>query len=89
MSDEVEIFRAALMREHHHDWSMEVISEAAHICASAITARRGLTKPLPGDTPEKARERYRKGGFGSVGSPSAEKTYKRYLALFKQGVIKP
>lgn len=31
----IEKFRKALMVEHHGDWSMEVVSEAAHICARA------------------------------------------------------
>lgn len=31
----IEIFRKALMAEHHHDWDMETVSEAAHICARA------------------------------------------------------
>jgi hypothetical protein len=29
----IERYRKALMAEHAHDWTMEVISEAAHICA--------------------------------------------------------
>lgn len=31
----IEVFRKALMREHHQDWDMETVSEAAHICAKA------------------------------------------------------
>jgi hypothetical protein len=31
----VEVYRKALMREHSDDWTMEVIAEAAHICARA------------------------------------------------------
>lgn len=31
-----ERFRAALMVEHHHDWTMETVSEAAHICAHSL-----------------------------------------------------
>jgi len=33
MNKLVETFRKALMSKHSDDWSMEVISEAAHICA--------------------------------------------------------
>lgn len=32
-----ERFRAALMAEHAHDQDMETISEAAHVCARAMT----------------------------------------------------
>ena len=32
-----ERFRKALMAEHHH-WTMEVVSEAAHICARSLVA---------------------------------------------------
>lgn len=81
-SDLVEHFRKALQREHHHDWTMEVVSEAAHICARAITTSNYPTRPLTGDTPALARKRYRSGGFGTVGSPSAKKALEKYLALF-------
>lgn len=37
-ADLVERFRKALMEQHHHDWTMEVVSEAAHICARAWCA---------------------------------------------------
>lgn len=83
-SELVEHFRKALMREHHHDWTMEVVSEAAHICARAIATSNYPTKPLTGDTPELARKRYRSGGFGSPGSPSAKATLNKYLTLFEQ-----
>lgn len=32
----IERFRKALMKEHHQNWTMEVISEAAHICARSL-----------------------------------------------------
>lgn len=32
----IEQFRRALMREHSHDWDMNTVSEAAHICARAL-----------------------------------------------------
>lgn len=35
----VETFRSALMAEHHDDWDMETVSEAAHICARAWADR--------------------------------------------------
>lgn len=78
----VEHFRKALMKEHHHDWTMEVISEAAHICARAIAMSNYPTKPLTGDTPALAKKRYRSGGFGSVGSPAAKAALNKYLELF-------
>lgn len=31
----IEAFRKALMEKHADDWTMETISEAAHICAHA------------------------------------------------------
>ena len=31
----IEVFRKALMVEHHHDWDMETCAEAAHVCARA------------------------------------------------------
>lgn len=42
--DLVEVFRHALMEAHHHDWSMETISEAAHICAAAVLGEQGATE---------------------------------------------
>jgi hypothetical protein len=36
MEELVERFRTALMVEHHNDWDMDTISEAAHICARAV-----------------------------------------------------
>ena len=84
-----EKFRVALMREHHSDWSMEVISEAAHICAHQLVHGDRPNRIVPGDTPEKAWQRYKRGGCGVYGSPSAAKIFKRYMALFphqtKQG----
>jgi hypothetical protein len=77
----VELLRRALMREHHRDWTMEVISEAAHICARVV-ATSYPTKPLTGDTPELAKKRYRSGGFGKIGSPSAKASLDKYLQLF-------
>jgi hypothetical protein len=35
----VERYRKALMAKHADDWTMEVISEAAHICAQAHEGR--------------------------------------------------
>lgn len=78
----IEHFRKALMREHHQDWTMEVISEAAHICARAISTSNYPTKPLTGDTPALARKRYLSGGFGKTGSPSAKAALNKYLTLF-------
>lgn len=78
----VEHFRRALMREHHQNWTMDVISEAAHICARATSTSNYPTKPLTGDTPELARKRYRSGGFGKPGSPSAKAALAKYLELF-------
>lgn len=78
----IEHFRKALMKAHHQDWTMEVISEAAHICAKAIGTSNYPTKPLTGDTPDLARKRYRSGGFGKPGSPSAKAALSRYLSLF-------
>lgn len=78
----IEKFRKALMREHHSDWSMEIISEAAHICARALYPNEA-TKPLPNDTPDKARRRYLRNGFGKKGAPSSEAALKRYLKLFE------
>lgn len=78
----VEHFRKSLMREHSQDWTMEVISEAAYICARAVSTSNYPTKPLAGDTPAMARKRYRSGGFGAVGSPSALASLHKYLALF-------
>lgn len=82
-SNLVEHFRKALMREHHHDWTMEVVSEASHICARVISTSNYPTKPLAGDTPALARKRYLSGGFGSPGSPSAKTARDKYLALFE------
>jgi len=31
-----ERFREALMAEHGEDWDMDTVSEAAHVCATAI-----------------------------------------------------
>ncbi len=84
-AETIELFRKALMREHHHNWSMEPISEAAHICAKALYPNE-LARPLKNDTPEKARKRYREGGFGVYGSPSAKKTYDNYMKLYKETV---
>lgn len=81
-ADLVEHFRMKLMQAHSHDWTMEVISGAAHICAGAIMTSNYPTHPLTGDTPNLARKRYRSGGFGAVGSPSAKKALAKYLALF-------
>lgn len=81
-AETIELFRKALQREHHDDWTMETISEAAHICARALATSNYPTKPLTGDTPALARKRYRSGGFGSVGSPSAKAKLHEYLELF-------
>lgn len=35
----VEQFREALMQAHHHDWDMETVSEAAHICARSLNGK--------------------------------------------------
>lgn len=49
MSDLVEVFREALMREHHGDWDMETISEAAHICARQLEQTNWFDEePMPG-----------------------------------------
>jgi hypothetical protein len=37
----IEVFRKAPMVEHHQDWDMDTISEAAHICAEAWCDRYG------------------------------------------------
>lgn len=84
--DLIEHFRKALMREHHQDWTMEVISEAAHICAKAVSTSNYPTRPLTGDTPALAHKRYLSGGFGSPGSPSAKAALHKYLKLFKKEV---
>lgn len=48
----VEVFREALMREHHHDWDMETVAEAAYICAAQLEQTTGCEecgdRPLPG-----------------------------------------
>lgn len=33
----IEAFREALMAAHSDDWTMEIIAEAAHICARVVT----------------------------------------------------
>ena len=76
----IERFRKALMQAHSHDWTMEVISEAAHICAEVANP---TPKLMRNDTPEKARQRYRNNGFGVYGSPSAKKTFDKYMQLFE------
>ena len=83
-STTIELFRKALMCEHRDDWTMETISEAAHICARALETSP-VHKTLKGDTPEEARKRYRAGGFGVYGSPSAKATFERYMKLFDEG----
>lgn len=82
-----ERFRKALMREHHDDWTMEVISEASHICAQTLIGNEGPTKLVPGDTLEKAIQRYENGGFGPYGSPSADKRFQQYMGLLAE--VKP
>lgn len=42
-----------------------------------------IAKPLSGDTPAKALQRYRSDGFGKSGTTSARTAYVRYLALFR------
>ncbi len=79
----VEHFRKALMKVHHHDWTMETVSEAAHICARSISTSNYPTKPLTGDTSILARKRYLSGGFGKPGSPSAKAAFNKYLTLFE------
>lgn len=39
-ANQIERFRKALMAAHAGDWTMEVISEAAHICAAALFEER-------------------------------------------------
>lgn len=42
-SDLAEVFREALMREHHNDWDMETVAEGAHICARQMEQVGWLT----------------------------------------------
>ena len=39
LAERIEQFRKALMTEHAHDWDMDTISEAAHICARSLVAQ--------------------------------------------------
>lgn len=79
----VELFRKALTREHAQDWDMETVAEAAYICADALN-RGAVNKTLKGDTPEKARARWREGGFGSVNDPHSKGRLHKYLKLFNR-----
>jgi len=85
-SELVERFRKALMTQHGDDWTMEIISEAAHICAKSVATSNYPSKPLSGDTPALAKKRYRSGGFGAVGSPSAKAALDKYLKLFEEAL---
>ena len=44
-SEMVERFREALMEHHHHDWDMETVAEAAHICADTLASHRPDNDP--------------------------------------------
>jgi hypothetical protein len=45
----VELLREKLMKSHSNDWSMEVIAEASHLCAQAMTHQLLLAE-LRGET---------------------------------------
>lgn len=40
----IEVFRKALMVDHHHHWDMETVSAAAHTCAKAWCDTFGRTR---------------------------------------------
>jgi hypothetical protein len=82
LSEVIERFRKALQKEHHQDWTMEIISEAAHICAKSIVTSNYPNRPLAGDTPELAWKRYRNGGFGKRDTKPALAALHKYLELF-------
>ena len=83
----IQRLRRALTLAHADDWSTEIISEAALICASVILPKDSRpTHPLKGDTPEKARIRWAKGGFGVAGSREARAAFARYMTLFSPEV---
>jgi len=44
LADRIEAFRRALMEAHSQDWTMEVISEAAHICGHVEVVPRAFVE---------------------------------------------
>lgn len=45
-SELVERFRHALMVEHHHDWDMDTVAEAAYICAGVMMSSKEMVDLL-------------------------------------------